>query len=59
MIKKITKSLFTPFFIQLNKPEYLKQIERAYKAGYTYHQKLIQNNSELLNWILKENYYDE
>ncbi len=41
------------------KPEYVILMERAYKAGYDYHQKMVKKNPELLKWVLKENYMDE
>ncbi len=41
------------------KPEYLILMERAYKAGYDYHQKMVKKNPELLKWVLKENYMGE
>ena len=41
------------------KPEYMILMERAYKAGYDYHQKMVKSNPELLKWVLKENYMDE
>ena len=41
------------------KPEYVILMERAYKAGYDYHQKMVKKNPELLKWVLKENYMGE
>ena len=61
MIRKLLKKLFTPFVDKINKlenPEYLRQIEHAYKAGYDYHQKAIKKDEELLSWISKDNYID-
>jgi hypothetical protein len=61
MIKKIIKKtlakLYAPVF-DLN-PEYLRLIERAYKAGYNYHQKIAKNEPELMAWIGRERYFDD
>jgi hypothetical protein len=58
MIKKIITKFWSPLLERLNKPEYLKQIEQAYKAGYTYHQNAAKNDPELLKWISQERYFD-
>ena len=58
MIKKIINRFYSPFFRQLNKPEYLKLIERAYKSGYSYHQKMVKIDPDLLSWVIKDYYYD-
>jgi hypothetical protein len=62
MIKKVIKRFITkitiPITKDINKPEYLKEIERAYKAGYNYHQKAVKNDPKLLAWVLKKNYLD-
>ena len=55
---KILRRLYFPILTGVNKPEYIKQIERAYHAGYNYHQKLMERDPELLNWITRENYFD-
>ena len=34
------------------------QVQSAYKAGYSFHQKEVRNDPELLNWVLKEDYWD-
>ena len=41
------------------KPEYIILMERAYKAGYDYHQQMVKKNPELLKWVLKASYLDE
>ena len=61
MLKKILLKLYSPVLNKmdiLNIPDYKKQIELAYKAGYNYHQKLIRNDPELLKWVTKDNYID-
>ena len=66
MIKKILNKLIKKFnspvlsrLDDLDKFEYLKQIERAYRAGYNYHQKQIKSDPELLSWITREHYFDD
>ena len=63
MIKKLLKKIIikfnNPVLVQLEKSEYLKQIERAYKAGYNYHQKIVKRDPELLKWITQEHYLDD
>ena len=67
---KILRKLYSPILTEVNtlssgvntlvnKPEYIKQIERAYQAGYNYHQKLVESDPELLNWITREKYFEE
>jgi glycosyltransferase involved in cell wall biosynthesis len=36
----------------------LMEMQKAYKDGYAFHQNEAKNDPELLNWILKENYFD-
>jgi hypothetical protein len=43
---------------EINKPEYIKQIERAYKAGYDYHKEAVKNDSQLFLWVLQDDYLD-
>jgi len=59
MIKKLLKKIYSPILVRIDKPEYLRQLERAYKAGYDYHQKMIKNDPELLSWITREHYFDD
>jgi len=65
MFKKILtgilNKLFTPVLIridQLESPEYVKLIRKAYNAGYNYHQKTAKKDPELMAWIGRECYFD-
>jgi hypothetical protein len=62
MIKKISKTIlskiFAPILAEIDKPEYMKEIRRSYTAGYDYHQEAIKNDSELLQWVLRDDYMD-
>jgi hypothetical protein len=57
-LKKILSKIFAPLESEINTPEYIKQIKKAYKAGYDYHKKAIKNDTKLLQWILQDDYFD-
>jgi len=67
MFRKILKKLIAKFNAPIlkelqsvsKKPDYLKQIEQAYKAGYNYHQKICSNNPEMIKWITQEDYFSD
>ena len=42
---------------ELEKSEFQRKIEHAYKAGYNYHQKIIKYDSEMQKWIMQEHYF--
>jgi len=63
---RILIKAFSPVIRQISqdrvyqtKMDYIILIERACRAGYEYHQRMIKKNPELLNWVLKDNYLDE
>jgi predicted nucleotide-binding protein (sugar kinase/HSP70/actin superfamily) len=58
LLNKIINKFNKPVLSSINKSEYEKQIERAYRAGYNYHQNMIKKDPELLNWVLKDNYLE-
>lgn len=35
-----------------------QEVQAAYQAGYTFHQDAVQKHPELLNWVLKDDYWD-
>lgn len=63
MIKKILRKVIiklnSPILTQMNKNDYQKKIEQAYKAGYNYHQKITKNEPEMIRWITREHYFDD
>jgi len=60
MIRKILFRLFNPVIDKiLEKPEYKRLIEKAYHAGYNYHQKTAKKDPELMAWIGREYYFDD
>jgi len=36
----------------------IEQIRQAFDDGYSYHQKIVKQNPELLKWVLKDDYWD-
>lgn len=51
------KNLFGYYELKIKK-NYPKYVHNAYLAGYEYHQRQAIKNKKVLNWILKENYWD-
>jgi hypothetical protein len=39
--------------------EIKSKVNLAYRLGYEYHQSEVRSDEKLLNWVLKENYWDE
>jgi hypothetical protein len=56
LLRKISIKFNSPVLAHLDRLEYIKQIERAYKAGYNYHQKIINSDPEMRKWITQEHY---
>lgn len=63
-IKKIFLRIFSNVFKVfdfLTDPGSIKiksRIDKAYKKGYRYHQNEVQTDTQLLKWVMKDNYFD-
>lgn len=64
--RKLLYLVLAPLFTEIKRtsseksePEYIKLIQRSDKAGFDYHQKMVNRNPDLMQWVLKDNYIDK
>ncbi|MCP5105315.1 MAG: glycosyltransferase [bacterium] len=53
----LKRSVKRMLFIDRESVKLERIIAKAYKAGFSFHQKEVKNDPELLQWVLKENYF--
>lgn len=58
IIKHQVSKIVTFFNVPKNVIKLKKEMEQSYRKGYQFHQNEVRNDPELLQWVLKENYWD-